>query len=226
MQRSNVLIKYMIAGLALIFLLNGCAMYDRFFGKSEESNPDELMSKGMEKFEKGDYEASTEAFQAIKDRYPYSKFAVTADLKIADSLYYRSEFDAAYDAYDEFEKLHPKDKNIPYVIYQKGMCNFKQVKSIDRDQSPTIKAKEEFERLVKRFPRDVYANNARKNLRECLISLAEHELYVGRFYFKMGEYRSALNRFKYIIEHYPDMGQYHEALEYISKCNEKLAEKG
>lgn len=227
MGKHQAMIRYLILGVVLTLLLNGCALYDRFFGTSEEKNPEQLFSEGTERFEKGDYEAAVNAFQSLKDRYPYNKSVISAELKIADSLYHRSEYEAAFDAYDEFEKLHPKDENIPYVIYQKGMCYFKQVESIDRDQSPAKKAREEFERLVKRFPKDPYAYNARKNLRECLISLAEHELYVGHYYFKMGEYRAAMNRYMYLIQHYPDMGQYHEALEYISKCKEKLsAESG
>ena len=224
MYRLYHIVRYVLIGLTLVFLLNGCAIYDRIFGKTEDKIPEELMSEGMDRFEKGNYSGAIEDFQAIRDRYPYNKLAITAELKIADSLYNRSEYEAAYDAYDEFEKLHPKDNYIPYVIYQKGMCHFRQVKSIDRDQTPTIKAREEFERLIKRFPRDVYSNSARKNLRECLISLAKYELYVGRYYFKMGEYKAAMNRFRYIIENYPDMGQYHEALEYIGRCKERLAE--
>jgi hypothetical protein len=39
----------------------------------------------------------------------------------------------------------------------------------------------------------------------------------------MGEYGPALDRFMYLIKNYPDMGQYHEALEYIAKCKERLA---
>jgi outer membrane protein assembly factor BamD (BamD/ComL family) len=39
----------------------------------------------------------------------------------------------------------------------------------------------------------------------------------------MGEYVSALDRYTFVIKNYPDVGQYHEALEYISKCKEKLA---
>ena len=223
MTKFHPILRYMILGLILTLSLNGCALYDRFFGKSEEKSPEELMSQGMNHFEKGDYQTAAENFQTLKDRYPYDKSVVLAELKIADSLYYQSEYEAAFDAYDEFERLHPRDKNIPYVIYQKGMSNFSQVKGPDRDQAPTRKAKEEFERLVKRFPKDAYANNARKNLRECLINLAEHEIYVGHFYFKMGKYRAAMNRFTYIIHNYPDMGQYYEALEYISKCKEKLS---
>jgi len=105
------------------------------------------------------------------------------------------------------------------------MCYFERITTIDREQDTTLRAKEEFERVVKRFPRDPYANKARQKIRRCLIFLAENELYVAHYYYKMGKYRAARERYSYIIEKYPDMGQYHEALEYISKCKQKLAEK-
>jgi hypothetical protein len=41
----------------------------------------------------------------------------------------------------------------------------------------------------------------------------------------MGKYKTALARYTYLIQNYPDMGQYHEALEYIGKCKENLAEE-
>lgn len=210
-----------VVGMMVLFFIGGCA----HLGKKEEKTPAELMSEGMKSFEKGHYEAAAETFQKVKDRYPYGAVAITAELKMADSLYNREVYDEAYDAYDEFEGLHPKNENIPYVIYQEGMCHFRQVKTIDRDQSHTLKSKEEFERLVKRFPTDDYANRARKNIRKCLVSLAEYELYVGHFYYKMEKYRAAMARYTYLIDHYPDIGQYHEALEYIRKCKEELAKE-
>jgi outer membrane protein assembly factor BamD len=144
---------------------------------------------------------------------------------MADTLYKRELYDEAFDAYDEFERLHPKNSNIAYVIYQKGMCHFSQVSTTDRDQSNTHAAKTQFERLVKKFPRTEYANRARRKIRQCYINLAEYELYVGHFYFKMKKYRAAMGRYQYLLENYPDLGQYHEALEYLSKCKEKLTEK-
>jgi len=144
---------------------------------------------------------------------------------MADALYLQEEYELALTAYDEFEKLHPKNKDMAYVIYQKGMCNFSQIKSKDREQVHTFKAKEEFERLIKRFPRDEYANKARKNLRECLIYLAEYELYVANFYYKQGRYRAALGRYTFIINNYPDMGQYQDAMDGITRCKEKLAKE-
>ena len=226
MKITHSLLRWVIAGSLTIFLLSGCAVIEIFTGSSEEElTPDELMTQGVERMERASYSGAVESFQMIKDRYPYSKYATLAELKMADALYQTQEYDAAYDAYDEFGRLHPKHNQMPYVLYQKGMCHFIQMKSNDRDQSHTVKAKEEFERLIRQFPRDNYAHRARKNIRKCLIFLAENELVVGRFYFKMGKYRAALARYAYIVENYPDMGQYNEALEYISRCKAKLAEE-
>jgi outer membrane protein assembly factor BamD len=226
MGKSLLIVRYMTALLGAALLLGGCAMVDSFlFGDEEEFGPSELMIQGMESLEGGDYKGAVEAYQALKDRYPYSEYAITAELKLADALYLQETYEEAYEAYDEFEKLHPKNKDIPYVIYQKGMCHFLQMKTNDREQSHTLSAREEFERVIKRFPRDDHANRARKNLSVCLVFLAEYELKVGHFYFKMGKYRAALARYSYVIHTYPDMGQYHEALEYIGKCKKKIAEE-
>lgn len=214
-----------LAALLLLVLLGGCSTIEKIFGGGVDEDLDagELMVQGNEDLSRGRYKDAVDAFQKIKDRFPYSKHAVNAELKMADALYLQEEYELAYAAYDEFEKLHPKHKELPYVIYQKGMSNFSQIKSKDREQLHTLKAKEEFERLIKRFPRDDYANKARKKLRECLIYLAEHELYVANFYYKQGRYRAALGRYTYIINNYTDMGQYQEAMEGITLCREKLA---
>jgi outer membrane protein assembly factor BamD len=225
MDKIRISIRIIFLGISFLFLLNGCALYDQFFGSGEtEMLPEELMSEGIKDIETGNYKNAIEKFQELKDRYPYSRYAIEAELKIADAYNKKKDYDSAFIAYDEYEKMHPKDKNIPYVIYQKGMSHFNRVESIDRDQSHTLRAKEEFERLIKRFPKDDYANRARGNIRHCLIFLAEYELYVGQYYFKNGKYKAAMDRLIYLVSNYPDMGQYHEALEYISICKEKIAE--
>jgi outer membrane protein assembly factor BamD len=225
MSGSHKILKILLVGIPLIFLLEGCALFDRFFGEEEEKPAAQLMAEGTEDMEKGDYEGAADAFQKVKDRYPYSKFAVTAELNLSEALYKRELYGEAFDAYSEFERLHPKNKEIPHVIFKKGMCQFLQSTAIDRDQSFSQLAKKEFERLVKRFPRSEYARKARMKIRSCLINLAEYELYVGHFYFKSGKYRAALGRYRYIILNYPDLGQYHEALYFLGECQRRLAKK-
>lgn len=230
MKKSRFLFPFLIMLFIMVHIAAGCTpLLNRFFGEDLEEEgqegPPQLMEEGQRQFERGYWEEAIEAFGTVKDRYPYSKEAIEAELKVADALYQRKEYEEAYSAYHEFERLHPKNENIPYVIYMKGMCYFRQITTVDRAQTNTLRAKEEFERLVKRFPRDIQANKARKNIRKCLIYLAENELYVAHFYYRMGRYRAAMARYSYIIENYPDMGQYHEALEYIKRCREKIAEE-
>lgn len=227
MNPRSLQVRTVLAAIMLLVFLNGCSTLDKILdgGVEDDADAGELMIQGNENLSQGRYKDAVDAFQKIKDRFPYSKHAVSAELKMADALYLQEEYDLAYTAYDEFEKLHPKHKDMPYVIYQKGMSNFNQVKSKDREQVHTFKAKEEFERLIKRYPRDDYANKARKNLRECLIYLAEYELFVANFYYKQGRYRAALGRYAYIINNYPDMGQYQDAMEGITLCKEKLAKE-
>jgi outer membrane protein assembly factor BamD len=206
-----------LVGLTVLFGLDGCASLE------EDKRPEEWMEQGTRQMDRGSYEAASQSFQNLKDRYPYSRYAIMAELKMAEALYLSSEYDLAFDAYDEFEKLHPKDKRMPYVIYQKGMCNFEQMGTIDREQVHAYKARVEFEKLINRFPNSLYAKRAIQNIRQCFISLAEHELYVGHYYYKKGEYKAALGRYTYLIRNYPDVGQYHEALGYVRLCRAQLA---
>jgi outer membrane protein assembly factor BamD len=216
--------KWVVLAVCALFLLSGCALWNEFFGSEDEPTPAEIMAVGMNDFNEGRFKESIETFQKIKDRYPYSTFALTAELKMADALYERGEYDEARDEYAEFEKMHPRNKDVPYVIYQQGMCYFNKSAAIDRDQSNTFKAREEFERLIKRFRKSNYTEQARRKVRECYIKLAEHELYVGDFYFKKGKYQPAMDRYLYLIANYPDVGQYYKALESVKKCKDRIKE--
>jgi outer membrane protein assembly factor BamD len=211
-----------VSALLLVCLWGGCSLLEK--GKKPEKTPEELMSEGMSRFEDGDYEKSAEYFQELKDRYPYSKLAVHAELKLADALFKKKKFDEAIEAYGEFEGLHPRNEAIPHVVYQQGMCYFLRMSKIDRDQTNTKKALEEFRRLKRAFPISPYSEKAQQNIEKCLASLAGHEFYVGHFYFKGGHYEAALRRFEYLIENYPGHGPHEEALAYIARCKEKLAE--
>jgi outer membrane protein assembly factor BamD len=210
--------------LLFVFFISGCSWFG-LGGEKREKTPEELMSEGIAEFRDGDYTEAIELFQALKDRYPYSKLVVEAELKLADSQFEKKLFEEARETYKEFERLHPRNKAIPYVIYQQGMCHFLMMNKIDRDQTSTKEALNEFQRLQKRFPKDPFALLAEKRIRKCLRNLAEHEYYVGEFYFKSGHYEAALKRFEYLINHYPDLGQYGKTLAYIAECKERLAEQ-
>jgi len=219
-------VRWFLVLQGMILLLAGCGKFSSWFSSPEEDRPPNVLaSDATRDLESGYYDAAIEGFQTIKDRYPYSEFATQAEMLIAEAYFKKGEYEEAYEAYNEFERLHPKNPGMPRILYQKGLCNYNQIKSIDRDHTPAYLAKEDFERLIQRFPESEQASKANLKIRECNIYLAEHELYVARFYFNKKKYPAARDRFKGVIENYPDYGQYNEAIEYLAKCNAKIAEQ-
>ena len=166
--------------------------------------------------------APIQHFERLKDWYPFSKFAILAELKIADSHYHLKEYEEAIFAYEEFESLHPGNEVIPYVIYQIGLCYFEQIETIDRDQTASREALDSFKRLNKQFPENEYALKAGAHINICLKKLAEHEFYVGLFYYKSKHYKAALHRFRTIIKNYPDVDIRQKTLKYVALCEALL----
>jgi outer membrane protein assembly factor BamD len=212
--------KTIFTAMALILLLSGCS----WFQTREEASSEDLVSDGMYNYESGKYMQAIESFEKLKDWYPYSKYAILAELKTADAYYRLGKYDEAVAAYEAFESLHPRNEAIPYIIYQIGTCYFEQIDTVDRDQRSAEKALEGYMRLLRQFPNDPYAHKARQNIKVCQRSLAGHEFYVGLFYFKSGHYRPALKRFKSVLSNYPDVGIHQNALRYITLCENELIE--
>lgn len=208
----------MVFGFISLFLVSGCA----WFETKEEKTAQELVSDGMEQFNSEEYRESIESFEKLKDWYPFSKFAILAELKLADANYNIKEYEEAIALYEEFESLHPRNEAIPYVIYKIGLCYFDQIETIDRDQTPANKALNTFNRLEKQFPGDSYTIKAKEHIKECLKSLAGHEYYVGLFYLKSKHYKAALSRFQSVLTKYADVGVHQRALQHIATCDALL----
>lgn len=199
----------------LIFACTGCSWFNNEF---EEKSVQELIQAGVEQYEKGAYPDAIKNFEQLKDWYPFSRYAILAELKIADSHYHLQQYQEAIAAYEEFEQLHPRNEAIPYIIYQIGRCYYEQIDTIDRDQSAAKKAQKTFSRLTRQFPNDPYALRSEAHIIRCLNTMAAHDFYVGEFYFKAKRYKAALQRFLSIISNYPDTGIHHKALLYITAC--------
>ena len=210
--------------LLLLFvslLFSGCAGFE----PKTEKTAEELAAEGIDAFESGDYALAIETFGKLKDWYPFSKYAILAELKVADAHFHRKKYDDAILEYQSFESLHPLNEAVPYVIFQIGMCHFLQMETVDRDQSSALKAHDAFQRLLDQHPNSKYAGPAAQKAEAALKNMAGHEFYVGEYYFKTGHYKSALGRFKRILTDFPDVGYHKKALGYITRCETALADE-
>jgi outer membrane protein assembly factor BamD len=88
-----------------------------------------------------------------------------------------------------------------------------------------VKARKEFERLMARFPQSKFAIMAEKNLREVKQRLAEHEFYIGEFYYRTKKYEAALKRFEGIQRDYPNMGIDYKTTRFIEETKQRMKEE-
>ncbi len=206
--------------------------FGNLFGQGSstiDQNAEQLAIEGMEKMREKDYDKALKAFRKIKEQYPYSKYAILAELKLGDAHFQKREYGEAALAYEEFARLHPRNEVIPYVLYQIGMSHFLNFTTIDRDQGETRQAMEAFQRVMQAFPETQYARKAQQQMFECQKRLVAHEFYVGEFYFRQNRYRSAKDRLERIGNAYPDAVRelgYEQSVREMLEVSERELSKG
>jgi outer membrane protein assembly factor BamD len=211
--------KRLICWMMALLLLNACS----WLHEKEEKPADVLIKEGVAAFNAGDYDDAIEAFEQLRDWYPFSKYAILAELKIADAHFELGQYEEAVFAYEEFEQLHPRNEAIPYVIYQIGLSHYRRIDTVDRDQTSAQKALDTFRRLQQQFPDNTYSHRANNHITRSLQSLAGHDFYVAIHYYKGRHFKAALERFRSVVTQYPDVGLHTKALAYIANCEDHIA---
>jgi outer membrane protein assembly factor BamD len=224
MNRRNLLTAAIL--LVLLSSLTGCAWWDNLWGREPRvrQTPEGLYQRGVEQYRRGDYKDAIASFTRVRDEYPLNPVALQAELGIGDSYFENEQYIDAEVAYNSFVELHPTNPNVPYAMYQLGMCHYHQMQTIDRDQTETVKARREFERLIARFPQSKFAIMAEKNLRDVKQRQAEHEFYIGEFYYRTKKYEAALKRFEAIQRDYANLGIDYKTNRYIEETKQRIKE--
>jgi outer membrane protein assembly factor BamD len=181
------------------------------------SNSDQVIwESGQKAFEKKQWENARQHFRRIIDGFPNSEYGPLSRLALADS-YFREGGTASYvmaaGSYREFLTFYPSHPRSDYAQYQVGEAFYKQRTGPDRDQTATISALEEFEKVVQFYPNSPHAQAARERIREARQNLARAEFLAGFFYQRTREApRAAISRYETLLKEYPDYQQIDEVL--------------
>lgn len=206
--------RYHRLALFIIFALflaatSGCSSIKSLF---DPSVPDDinfklpaetLVKKGMDEYNRGKYFMALEYFNKILENHRFTPQALMAELKVADCSFYMENYIEAHMYYEKFQEMHPTNEAIPYVMYQKAMCYYKRIDTIDRDTTGAFKSIENFHQLLKVYPDSPYAEDARSKINSSKEFLADHEYGVAKFYVRTDQYNQAVIRLKYLVATYP-----------------------
>jgi outer membrane protein assembly factor BamD len=153
-----------------------------------------------------DYLKAIEILQSIIDNYPYSEYAVEAELAIADAYFADGKYEEALSYYRDFSDLHPDHEKVPYSVYRSALCYHSQLESPERDQTATRNALLFLDRLLLRYPHSEQAREAEPLWRDLQVRLAESMEQVADFYRDREEYEAAAERYRALLNDHPGLG--------------------
>jgi outer membrane protein assembly factor BamD len=164
---------------------------------------EEYYNRAITQFNARNYFDAIPAFEELKEKFPLSPYAILAELRIGDAHYYKEEYIEAIHSFENFRRLHPNNKSVPYSIYMIGLCYYSQILTLDRDPTYARAAADQFQQLLELYPASPYTGKALFKLSEAKRIMAEHEFFIGQFYVQYKNYPGAINRFNTILKDYP-----------------------
>lgn len=222
---ATVLVALVGAGLA------GCASTPPAV-KNAKTEAERLYRKGEVRMEREHYKEAIEKFDAVRNEHPYSKYAIRADLRIADAYFEQEQYSSAAEQYRTFIKLHPKHPKIPYSRFRIGKAMYEKMPgnwfflppTWERDLTSTKAAVDALQSFLEKHPESKYAEPGREMLAEARRRLARHEMYVANFYLERSNPEGAKMRLKYLLNNYSGLGLDAEALYMLAQSHHRLGD--
>ncbi len=195
-------------------LLSACGgSSDSAAAKNAPAPPVEILyNNGLDALNTRRFTSASDQFRSLEQNYPFSSWAVNAQVMQAYSLYLQNKYADALGTLDRFIQLHPAHRDIAYIYYLRALCFYEQIADIQRDQKGTEQAMTALQEVVTRFPNSPYANDARLKIDLCRDHLAGKEMEIGRYYQKQHLYQSAIGRFQRVVDEYQTTAHVPEAL--------------
>jgi outer membrane protein assembly factor BamD len=230
LRTAVIVIALSLAGVA-------CGGGARESGKSVEYSVSAKQNyeKGMQALEDEEWVDAAKYFTFVKARFPYSKYAVLADLRIGDAAMGAGAHLEAIDIYKQFIKFHPTHEMVEngYAAFRIGEAYYKMLPddwflvppAHEKDQTAALDAMRELSVFLKKYPDSPYVAKAKKMQRECAKRLAAHEWYVAKFYWERNRPMATVLRLRTLLAKYPGVGYDERAMLLLGKAYWKVGRK-
>ncbi len=201
-----------ILPLSVLFL-SACVNQKRLTKLAYVEKPVEVLYlNAMKKVNTRRWLEASEYFDEVERQHPYSDWARRAMLMSAFSHYQAKEYDQAITSAERFISLHPGNRSAAYAYYLIAICYYERILDVEREQNITMNAMAALQQVINRFSDTDYAKDAQHKMLMVRDHLAGKDMEIGRWYLRRNQFLSAINRFKYVVDHYQNTSQTEEAL--------------
>ena len=179
---------------------------------------EDIYQEAYKEFNKKNYEEAAELFQTAESQYPSSPWSADALVMLVYSRYMDKDFSGAILAIDRYMRFHPGHVDVPYMMYLRGMCYYRQVSDVRRDPGMSAYALQQFQQLTERFPHSEYAKNAENKILILKNYIAGKVMYAAREDMNNKNWTSAITRLQSIITTAQETVMTPEAMFRLTEC--------
>lgn len=207
--------KKIVLLFCLMPVLYGC-------GGGEKIQPerplDDIYTEAYKEFNDKNYEKAADLFQMAESQHPSNPWSADALVMMAYSRYLDKDFAGAILAIDRYMRFHPGHRDVPYMMYLRGMCYYRQVSDVRRDPEMSAFALQQFQQLVARFPHSEYAKNAENKILILKNYIAGKVMYAARNDMQNKNWTSAISRLQSIVATAQETVMTPEAMFRLTEC--------
>tara|TARA_Y100000816_G_scaffold257041_1_gene210951 strand:- start:405 stop:1079 length:675 start_codon:yes stop_codon:yes gene_type:complete len=202
----------------------GCASNEK-----EDAEPPEvqLYRLAQDRINAQNYLGAVDSLVRIERFYPFGVYAEQARADLIYAHYMSGDYDQAYAASEKFIRLYPRNTNVDYAYFMKGMTgyyadegllgNLFSLSLAKRDISGAMQSYADLTEFLIRYPESEYIDAARERLIFLRNLIASSELDGAEYYMKRGAYLAALNRANYVLKNIPNSTETQRALDIMKK---------
>ncbi|WP_432431299.1 outer membrane protein assembly factor BamD [Neorhizobium galegae] len=184
----------------------------------ETDAPETLYNQGLANMKAGNLAEAGRKFDSIDRQNPFTEWGRKALVMSTFTKYRLGRNDEAVATGNRYMNQYPQSQDSAYVQYLVGLAYSKQIADVTQDQRAAVRTIDAMNKVVTNYPTSEYVEDAQAKIRFARDQLAGKEMQIGRYYLERKEYLAAIQRFRNVVEQYPNTNQVEEALARLTEA--------
>lgn len=208
--------------IAIIAIFASCSEYSRVL-KSSDFNL--KYDKALKLYEKKDYQKALPLFEELLTVYRGTSKAEKLYFYYAYCHYGTDDYAMGNYYFENFLGTFPTSSYAEEAAYMVAYCLYKDSPRYNLDPTNTMKAINEMQYFINKYPRSSRVEECNKIIEELRDKLEKKTFTLAQLYFNIENYNSAIIAFKNLLRDYPDTKYNIDANFYILKSHFKYAQR-
>lgn len=214
----------LFVAILLLAAVGGCRHKSNLPAAGSVDADKYLYDHGMDALKRKRWLEGREYFKKLVDTYPQSAYRQDAKLGIGDSFLGENSIESnilAVNEFREFLSFFPGNERTDYAQYKIAVAYSHQMLGPDRDPTPAKDALEACNTFLRNYPNSALKPDVEDVKRKAQDQLSGYDFKVGLYYYRIGWYPGALDRFKTLLEHDPEYYRRDEIYFYLGEMHRR-----